>query len=310
MNIKENLPLKDLTTFRIGGPAKFFIEANNREKLQEAVSFANEKKLPILIMGGGSNMLVSDRGFNGVVICPNFLGFEISGERVKIGAGENWDECVKRIIDAGLWGVENLSFIPGNAAGMAVQNAGAYGQEAANVIESVDIYDVISNFQFPISNEKCGFGYRKSIFNTTEKGKYVVLGLTLKLSKNGKPNTSYGLKQGTLSEMREQIIKIRKSKGQNPLKYKSAGSFFKNPVITEEQYAKLEPKPPKFPVQKPCPTPPSIEGGEQRGFVKTNHSAPHAPPCHTSAALRGPWERVPGSQKNISTDILGNYSGG
>ncbi len=245
MHVSTKVSFFELTTFHIGGPAAFYTEIENIEELREAVSFAQEKNLPVLILGGGSNMLVSDKGFDGLVIHPKLKGFAIDGETVSIAAGENWDECAQRIVDAGLWGTENLSFVPGDVAGLAIQNVGAYGQEARSVITSVDVYDTISNSQFSISNDECKFGYRKSIFNV-QKGRYVVLGLTLKLSKNGEPNTTYGLKPGTLQEMRDQVIAIRKSKGQDPSEYWSAGSFFKNPIITEEQYAKLPAGAPGF----------------------------------------------------------------
>lgn len=247
MNLKEQELLKNYTTFHIGGPARFFVEVKNLAELKEVVAFAHEKSLPILILGGGSNMLVSDNGFDGVVIRPQFFGFEIEGERVKIAASENWDECAEKIVVAGLWGIENLSFVPGSAAGLAVQNVGAYGQEAKNVIESVDVYDIKHQITSTKLQAECNFGYRRSIFNTTERGRYVILGLTLKLSKDGKPNTSYGLKTGTLQEMREQVIALRKGKGQDPSEYWSAGSFFKNPVVTEAQYASLPEGTPRFP---------------------------------------------------------------
>lgn len=240
--VSTKVSCSELTTFHIGGPARFFVEVNNLEELKEAVAFAS----PVLILGGGSNVLISDRGFDGIVIRPKLKGFKIDGEKVWIAAGETWDACAQKIVDAGLWGIENLSFIPGDAAGLAIQNVGAYGQEAKHVIESVDVYDIISNNKFQISNKECKFGYRRSIFNKQERGRYVVLGLMLKLSKNGEPNTSYGLKPETLQEMRDQVIATRKSKGQDPSEYWSAGSFFKNPIVSEEQYAKLPAGTPRY----------------------------------------------------------------
>ncbi len=268
LDICENELLAKYTTFHIGGPARYFIEAKSVNELKEAIAFAREKSLPMLILGGGSNMLVSDRGFDGVVIHPKLLGFQIDSEKVTISASENWDRCAERIVEAGLWGVENLSFVPGTAAGLAVQNVGAYGQEAASIIDSVETLE-IRNSKHEIRNSReCNFGYRTSIFNTTKKGRYVILGLTLKLSLDGQSNTSYGLKPGTLAEMREQVIAIRKSKGQDPSEFWSAGSFFKNPIITEKQYEALPSGTPRWPVHEPLPTSPSIEGEEQVGFLK------------------------------------------
>ena len=245
--MRENVLLRDHTTFHIGGPARYFIEVKNISELRESVDFAHKKKLPILILGGGSNMLVSDRGFNGVVIRLRFFGFEINEERVKISASENWDECARRIVEHGLWGIENLSFVPGDAAGLAIQNVGAYGQEARNAIEYVEVYDTIANVECRMTNEECKFRYRQSIFNTEKRGQYVILSVTLKLSKKGAPNTSYGVKADSLAGMREAIIAVRKSKGQDPSEYHSAGSFFKNPIITEKQYAALGPGVPRYP---------------------------------------------------------------
>lgn len=239
MRVSTKVFCSELTTFHIGGPAKYYLEVKNLDELKEAVVFAQDKKLPILILGGGSNMLVSDQGFDGVVIHPRLFGFEIVGKQVRIAASENWDECARRIVEAGLWGIENLSFVPGAAAGLAIQNVGAYGAQASDVIEEVSVFDMLANEELRMTNEECNFGYRRSVFNTTQKGRYVVLSLTLKLSKNGQPNTSYGLKPGTLQEMRDQVIAVRKAKGQDPSEFWSAGSFFKNPIVSEEQYAKL-----------------------------------------------------------------------
>lgn len=247
MNVATDVPLRDHTTLHIGGPARYFSVVSTIDEIREAIQFAKTKNLPILILGGGSNMLVSDQGFDRVVIKPRLLGFTIEGETVTIAAGENWDECAARIVEAGLWGIENLSFVPGSAAGLAVQNVGAYGQEASDVIESVEVFDTKLNSEARIMNNECRFGYRSSIFNTTEKGRYVILSITLKLSKTGKPNTSYGVVADSLPGMREAIITVRKSKGQDTSEFWSAGSFFKNPIVSEEQYAKLGSDVPRYP---------------------------------------------------------------
>ena len=239
LDIKENTPLKDHTTFRIGGPARYFVEIKNVEELKETVAFARDKNLPLLILGGGSNVLVSDEGFPGLVIHPKFMGFEIDGETVRFGSGELWDDVVKRCVEAGLWGIENLSFVPGDAGGFVIQNVGAYGQEARNVIDQVHVFDTITNVELQMSNYECKFGYRRSIFNTEERGRYVILNITIKLAKNGTPNTSYGIKADDLVGMREAIIAVRKSKGQDPQEYWSAGSFFKNVFMDSEAFQKL-----------------------------------------------------------------------
>src|SRR3989344_8622262 len=189
--IRDDVFLKDFTTFRIGGPAKFFVEVRNLEELEEAFAFAKQEAVEVFILGGGSNILVSDAGFDGIVIHPKFLGFEIKGENVHIASGENWDEVVKRCVDAELWGIENLSFVPGDSGGFVMQNVGAYGQQASDVIQSVTLYDVENQSSNVKDQKECGFGYRRSIFNTTEKGRYVILSVDIKLNKNSKPKAEY-----------------------------------------------------------------------------------------------------------------------
>ncbi|MEK7583450.1 MAG: UDP-N-acetylmuramate dehydrogenase [Patescibacteria group bacterium] len=250
--IKEGVLLKDFTTFRIGGPARFFVDVSTVEELTEALAFAKQEDVATLILGGGSNVLISDEGFDGLVIHPKFLGFEIQGESVHVASGENWDSVVKRCVEAGLWGIENLSLVPGDSGGFVMQNVGAYGQQASDVIESVAVYDIQNHQSSIINQQSCGFGYRKSIFNTTEKGRYVILSVDIKLAKNGKPKTEYPdvkkyleekkITNPTLQEMREVIIEIRTRKGFDPSTRWSAGSFFKNPILTPDQYKRVREK--------------------------------------------------------------------
>ena len=252
MKVQEQVLLKDFTTFRIGGPARFFVEVNNLEELEEALAFAKQKDIQTFVLGGGSNVLTSDAGFDGLVIHPKFLGFEITGGYVHIASGENWDSVVKRCVDAGLWGIENLSFVPGDSGGFVMQNVGAYGEQASDVIESVEVYDVMKHETCIMKHDALGFGYRKSIFNTSEKNKYVILSVDIKLAKNGKPKTEYPdvkkyleekkMLQPTLQQMREIIIEIRKRKGFDPNTRRSAGSFFKNPILTPDQYKRVREK--------------------------------------------------------------------
>lgn len=252
IRVQEHVLLKDLTTFRIGGPARFFVEVATLEELQEALAFAKQEAVEVFILGGGSNILVSDAGFDGLVIHPKFLGFEINGENVHIASGENWDDVVKRCVDAGLWGIENLSFVPGDSGGFVMQNVGAYGQQASDVIESVEVYDIMNHETCSMKQKACGFGYRKSIFNTSEKNKYVILSVDIKLNKNGKAKTEYpdvkkyldekNIANPTLQQMRELIIGIRTAKGFDPDQRWSAGSFFKNPILTPDQYKRVREK--------------------------------------------------------------------
>ncbi len=274
MQIKENVILAPYTTFRIGGAAKFFCEVKDQQEALQAFEFARDKKLQIFVLGGGSNLLVSDNGFEGLVIRIVNKGIEIVHQDnqwvlLKVASGEVWDEVVSFAVKNNWWGIENLSHIPGSTGAIAVQNVGAYGQEAKNVIESVTVFDRSTHEILSISGKDCGFAYRSSIFNTSARGKYIIFYLTFRLQKNGKPNLSYGdLKRyfgfpETLSvpakpahfpqrgennkvlspaEMRQAIISIRDKKFPFPTEAVkgNAGSFFKNPILDEELYSELK----------------------------------------------------------------------
>ena len=254
MKILENIPLAPLTTLHIGGPARYFAEATNELELLRALDFARVETLPIFILGGGSNVLVSDKGFDGLVIRPIFLGRELLtsdvqgsptsdvGVRVRIGAGENLDEVIAWTVERGWWGLENLSFIPGLVGALAIQNVGAYGQEAAHVIESVHVFDTERRTSKVLDNNECRFEYRHSIFNTNQRGRYVILRIILKLRNNRTANLSYKDLQNyfadkvpTQKEIRQAVIEIRTKKGQDPNEVWSAGSFFKNFVVSDNE---------------------------------------------------------------------------
>lgn len=254
MNILENEVLAPYTTFKIGGPARFFCVASSWREVDEARAFAEGKKLPMLVLGGGSNMLISDKGFDGLVVKIESKGVEILFENessvlVSVGAGENWDNFVAFTVNNGWWGVENLSHIPGNTGAIAVQNVGAYGQEASEVINNLLVYDTRQSPQnmenMQMTPHECTFGYRSSIFNTSEKGRYVILNITFLLKKNGNPNVSYRDLQKrfegqhpSLLEVRKAVIEIRNKKFPFPTEAVNgnAGSFFKNTIVSSSEY--------------------------------------------------------------------------
>ncbi|TSC56394.1 MAG: UDP-N-acetylmuramate dehydrogenase [Parcubacteria group bacterium Gr01-1014_18] len=253
--IRENIPLAPLTTFRVGGPARYFAEVGSREDLKEASAWAIEKQCPVFIFGGGSNVLVSDEGFLGLVIRPNFLGKEIVREdgesvRIRLGSGEVWDEMVAWTVENNWWGIENLSHIPGRVGGLAVQNVGAYGQEASQVVDSVEAWDIQDQKVRIFQKEECLFRYRQSIFNVEEKGTYVIISIVLKLSKIASPKLDYpDLKKclesnvsPSIGDIRRCIISIRDAKFPFPREAQNgnAGSFFKNLVLTQDLYSILE----------------------------------------------------------------------
>lgn len=252
---QENVLLGPMTTFKVGGPARFFTRAQNINELSEALDFAKTRGLPVFILGGGSNIVVSDKGFPGLVITLGMIGNEVIFENgddvlLRVGSSAAWDDAVWYTAMKGLWGVENLSHIPGNVGAFAVQNVGAYGQEASQVVEVVEVFDRVTGDVTAVSNAECNFGYRESIFNRKHKHKYVVLSLTLKLSKKAKPNLSYAdlsefinkfNLEPTLENIRHAIITIRDEKFPYPVSAKggSAGSFFKGPVLSEGQFEAL-----------------------------------------------------------------------
>lgn len=259
MIFKENEPLAQYTTFRIGGPARFFCIAVSETSLIEAVTLAKREKLRMLTLGGGSNILVSDAGFPGVVIKNEILGKGIiplgDGQfRLSVGSGEMWDEVVQTAVENGLYGIENLSAIPGSAGAAPVQNIGAYGSEIADTLYSVRAFDTKTMAYVEFSNKQCKFAYRDSMFKRN-KGRYIITQVDLKLTKNGKANIAYkdlreyfdGKPEPTLKQVRDAVIDIRWKKLPDWKLWGTAGSFFKNPIISKARYEKLLVKYPKLP---------------------------------------------------------------
>jgi len=259
MLLEENIPLAPLTTFRLGGPARFFVEARSTAEVEEAVAFARAKNLPLFTLGGGSNLVVSDSGWPGLVLRIAIPGIEQRPSRddegkvlFDVGAGESWDRFVSHAVVAKCAGIECLSGIPGSVGGTPVQNVGAYGQEVSETIESVEVFDLNNNQVRELCREACGFTYRSSIFNTSERGRFVILRVTYALTPEGEPRISYTDLQRhfagretapNLAETRAAVRHIRALKGMLLVSgdpdCQSAGSFFKNPVLSEEQHEDL-----------------------------------------------------------------------
>ncbi len=252
MEIQDNITLAPYTTFHIGGPARYFCTCRTVEDLADAAAWARAKNVPVFILGGGSNVVINDSGFPGLVIRFVNKGVEIveeTGESVTldIGAGEVWDEVVKFAVERGYWGIENLSHIPGLAGGFAVQNVGAYGQEASNAIISVEIFDLHDQTVKTFRQEQCHFDYRQSIFNTSAKGRFVIVSTRITLNKIPQPNLQYGdvkryfadrdIAAPTQAQIREAIIAIRNTKFPFPKEPKdgNAGSFFRGPILQPDQ---------------------------------------------------------------------------
>ncbi|MFA6158658.1 MAG: UDP-N-acetylmuramate dehydrogenase [Candidatus Paceibacterota bacterium] len=253
MTFEEHIPLAPHTTFRIGGEARYFCAVTSREELLEAFAFADSRKVKTLVLGGGSNILIGDSGFPGLVIQMNLRGIreEVAGDlvRLEVGAGESWDGLVSFCVDRGYWGMENLSLIPGTVGAAPVQNIGAYGTEAKDIVESVSVVRPATGESRLLSNAECGFGYRDSVFKRVDGKGLVITGVTFVLSKKPRPNLSYkdlgeyfaahGIATPALSDVRDVVISIRKSKFPDLSRFGTAGSFWKNPVISLEAFTAL-----------------------------------------------------------------------
>ncbi len=260
MQIEENVCLAPFTTMKIGGRARFFVRATSENAVAEAVEYAENKGLALFILGGGSNVLISDNGFYGLVLQIALIGItggnasvneRASGEDCTLlsaPAGEDWDNFVAHCVDNDLAGIECLSGIPGFVGGTPVQNVGAYGQEVSETIVSVRCFDRETKEFVTLAGADCGFAYRTSIFNSTHRDRYIVLSVTYALRHGGEPKIVYKDliehfkgRRPTQRETREAVLSIRGTKSMvidaNDPNSKSAGSFFKNPVV---EWDKLE----------------------------------------------------------------------
>ena len=254
MTIEENVLLAPLTTFRIGGPARFFVRVRTIEELKEALAFARAKNSRVLVLGGGSNILVDNSGFEGLVIKIEITGIARKGGTYIAGAGESWDVLVGRAVDDGMWGVENLSGIPGSVGGAVVQNIGAYGQALSQTFEWAEVYDRQDGSIKTLGREVCGFGYRGSIFQN-EPDRYVVLHAAFKLFSGATPNIEYkdlaarfGTSSPALRELRRAVIDIRAGKFPDLVQEGTAGSFFKNPTLPVGEARQLQKRYPELPL--------------------------------------------------------------
>jgi UDP-N-acetylmuramate dehydrogenase len=238
------------------------IDAHAAVDVQEICQNAKKQGLAIFILGGGSNVIVRDEGFNGIVIRNRLPGFEVIQDEpgattLKIGAGENWDETVKRTVDMNLSGIEAMSAIPGTAGAAPVQNVGAYGQEIADTLISVDAYDIENDRFIILEASDCGFSYRNSIFRSTAMGRYVILAITIKLYKTAPQPPFYAAIQDYFDQhnitlytpqiIRDAVIEIRKNKLPDPAITPNTGSFFKNAIVEDWQLVDLRKEYPDIP---------------------------------------------------------------
>lgn len=256
LKILEHVPLAPLSTLGVGGPARFYLRAENREAIEAGVGWAKGRGVPVFVLGGGSNIVVSDEGFPGLVLHVALRGVTILRDgvaEIEAAAGEEWDPLVAAAVERGWAGLECLSGIPGLVGATPIQNVGAYGQDVSETLTRVDAFEVATGRTLSFSNEKCRFGYRESRFKREDRGRYVILGATFRLLPGGAPAVRYpelernlaapSLKAPTLEDVRAAVIEIRRGKSMvidsgDPNR-RSVGSFFVNPVVPAEKASEI-----------------------------------------------------------------------
>jgi UDP-N-acetylmuramate dehydrogenase len=259
-NIEQKVPLAGLSTFKAGGPASYLWHITSEGEVAEALDFAREKALNVLILGGGSNMLFPEDGFNGLVIKLEIKGIDAKEDGADVlvtaKAGEEWDAFVAWTLDRGYFGLENLSSIPGTVGAAPIQNIGAYGVEAKDMIEAVEVYDTEKGAFRQLTAIECGFGYRTSIFKKDEGKKLIVTAVTWKLSKVPQIKIGYkdlanhfeGKDMPSPTDVRKAVIGIRRGKFPDLSVYGTAGSFWKNVICDRELADELKDKYPDMPI--------------------------------------------------------------
>lgn len=250
MYILENVPLSAYSTMRLGGKAAYFTDINDRSEIASAISWAEERQLPYIMIGNGSNIVWKDEGFAGLVMANKIMHFEtqeVDNENIYVtaGAGENWDSIVKRTVEAGYSGIEQLSLIPGTTGGTPVQNVGAYGRELSDVLITVEAYDRQAGMLVTLRGGDCGFGYRTSRFKTNDRGRFFISAITMLLTRIPPTPPFYdslakyfsdnNITDYTPGAVRDAVVAIRSSKLPDPSVIANNGSFFCNPIIDRDQ---------------------------------------------------------------------------
>ena len=248
MQIQEQVPLGPLTTLQVGGPALLLARVTTESELLSAVNFARSQDLPVFPLGGGSNLLISDAGYLGLVLQLALSSFTTQSENTfEVAAGTDWNSFVRGVCELGLYGVECLAGIPGLVGGSPIQNIGAYGQDVSQTIECLRALDLQDLRVVTLSQKQCGFGYRSSIFNTTHRNRYIVLSVTFRFDPTAGPNLSYADLERRFHtaktppkpmEVYHAVRGIRRAKGmllvEGDRNCRSAGSFFKNPTVPRD----------------------------------------------------------------------------
>ena len=253
--VAANVALKRYSTMRLGGIAKYAVSITERSQAAEAAKWASKRGLPVIVVGSGSNIVWRDEGFEGLLIVNKIQRFEVYEEDelntyVTIGGGENWDSVVQRCTAAGLSGIEALSLIPGTAGATPVQNVGAYGQEIAQTLVSIEAYDTLEQIYTTIPGAECDFKYRSSRFKTKDRHRFIITALTLHLTRSSIQPPYYGALQAYFDEhaitdrspatVRQAIIAIRSAKLPDPKQVANNGSFFANPVVDRQTFVQIQ----------------------------------------------------------------------
>ena len=263
MNIRENVSFSELTTMRLGGNARYVIEIQDADDLIGAYDFADEKSLPVVVLGGGSNTIARDGDFSGVILLNKIVGIEALSDNdgltiIRCGSGVVLDVLVDFAVAHGLTGIESMSLIPGTVGGAVVQNAGAYGQDLSQVLTKVSAYDAQKRQVVELDRDSLDFSYRQSIFNSSDRGHYFITAIDIELRRGEITDELYKSLQAYLDEhnitnrspltVRQAVIDIRSNKLPDPAVEPSAGSFFHNVTVTDAQANQLRADYPDVPI--------------------------------------------------------------
>ncbi|WP_400190573.1 UDP-N-acetylmuramate dehydrogenase [Hymenobacter sp. B81] len=261
--LQHNVSLRSLNTFGIDARARLFAAFSSVDELRELLRLPEVQQAEKLVLGGGSNVLFT-RDFDGVVLRNEIRGLEVLADpdgqtaRLRAGAGESWHGVVEYALSQGLSGIENLSLIPGTVGAAPLQNIGAYGVELKDAFDHLEAVEISTGQLRAFSHEECGFGYRESVFKGALKNQFIVTGVVLRLHRQPRPNVSYGAIRTTLEEMgitdeptpqqvSQAVISIRRSKLPDPQQIGNAGSFFKNPEVSQQKFDELKARFPELP---------------------------------------------------------------
>ncbi len=254
MQIQENVPLNSHSAMRLGGNARYLSNINDRFEIAPLIAWAAQNRVPVIMVGDGTNIVWRDEGFPGLVLVNRIKRFETlnvddDNMYLTVGGGEHWDSVVERTVDMGFSGLEELSLIPGTAGATPVQNVGAYGKEIKDVMMTLEAYDIMQGKLVTLPASECAFGYRTSRFKTTDRGRFLITSVTFHLARTNPAPPFYdslrlyfadkGITAFTPKVVRDAVIAIRSAKLPDPKVVANNGSFFFNPFVSSEKLSQL-----------------------------------------------------------------------